>query len=1320
MDEMPLRAGKKKSTNLMQQQASNSSKPSTRFESTIRMKELPNSVTLTSESDDEEQDDEGKLIMRKVSTQRQLQSKACIKEGYLQKQASMSFQRSRSRYFKLRPRRLYFAKHENSEIFDELDLTDSSVAEKSTKKVNCTFSIIGPNYNIILCAESRKEMDEWISAIKAVQAREFYSPHQVYMDNFSDGHNWYAYTHNRPTYCNVCREVLSGVMNHGLSCDVCKFKAHKRCAAKATNGCKWTTLATVGKHVIEDEDGLWIPHQWLEGNLPVSAKCVVCDKTCGSVLRMQDWRCLWCRSVVHTSCKSQLGVKCPIGSCKLSIVPPTAINSDSDDYWQAVPSSNCTSPLLVFVNSKSGDNQGVKFLRRFRQFLNPAQVFDLMCSGPQIGLQMFRKFDMFRILICGGDGSVGWVLSEMDKLKLSSKAQVGVLPLGTGNDLAQVMGWGNMCDDDTQVPSIIERYERASAKLLDRWSVLTYEGKLPLTIPTVVDEALDHKVLQLPMTQYEHTVADHLSTILNSDKTSKVVNSASVLCETVKDFVAKVGQEKSGDDELPLKCQKLEEKLASLINTLSTERRLAELEQQREEEGIVLPCSVPSCDAESSMRDKSVADRMEVENVSKILEDLPLSLPLDAARDQIPGVVLTTDDSSSNEITLSKSGATKEAEDIVRKDKLMKRTKVFEQRSQLMLRANSLKKAVRQIIEYAENALDDQNHPGLQKKLSVPYEEEESVPLVKTSFVDSQQEDVTSAAKEALKIDTSPSLLLPPTARPMSKSAPSTPTTIHEAPMFEKYTRQSSVSPNPTRASAATRREGLSSHSIREISSFSQKKSFSTPINPLYSAHSRNSFLSRVLLANADALCAPATPLLQTDDSVFNSLFSEKCVMNNYIGIGLDAKITLDFHRKREENPKKCSRTKNRVWYGMLATKEFAVKTYKNLEQRIKLECDGHHIPLPALQGIVVLNIPSYAGGANFWGSKSANEIFLAPSYNDKVLEVVAVFSTVQLGMAIVVPDGVLQQHRIAQCRSVKITILGDEPVPMQTDGEAWLQPPGIVKIKHKNRVQMLARDRRLEVALKSWEEKQWDRSQQSNFELLTDNEVFMVGQIAETATAIAASVNESIGDDVSLKEELLPSVSTLLRLNVKLRPQGRVTKMAGHHLVAEFVVVVLDLEAQLDAILSRRAQDLGHDLAEKFDNWIGWLRREIKKIKQIKWLSQVEQNNAEFAESIPHSSKQMNRNSSGMFKIFKKSSSKKEKTSLDSDASSWSSDEVVSWLDLHHLQDCKEAFIRNDVQGRQLVKLEASKLKDLGVTKPEQIKRVLSAVKELHDPSNH
>lgn len=37
---------------------------------------------------------------------------------------------------------------------------------------------------------------------------------------------------------------------------------------------------------------------------------------------------------------------------------------------------------------------------------------------------------------------------------------------------------------------------------------------------------------------------------------------------------------------------------------------------------------------------------------------------------------------------------------------------------------------------------------------------------------------------------------------------------------------------------------------------------------------------------------------------------------------------------------------------------------------------------------------------------------------------------------------------------------LGEEGVPIQVDGEAWTQPPGIVRIVHKNRVQMLCRNR--------------------------------------------------------------------------------------------------------------------------------------------------------------------------------------------------------------------------------------------------------------------
>ena len=81
--------------------------------------------------------------------------------------------------------------------------------------------------------------------------------------------------------------------------------------------------------------------------------------------------------------------------------------------------------------------------------------------------------------------------------------------------------------------------------------------------------------------------------------------------------------------------------------------------------------------------------------------------------------------------------------------------------------------------------------------------------------------------------------------------------------------------------------------------------------------------------------------------------------MNNYFGIGLDAKIALEFHQKREDHPEKCrSRTKNMMWFGVLGGKEILARTYRNLEQRVTLDCDGRRIPLPNLQGIVVLNIP--------------------------------------------------------------------------------------------------------------------------------------------------------------------------------------------------------------------------------------------------------------------------------------------------------------------------------------------------------------------------
>ena len=45
------------------------------------------------------------------------------------------------------------------------------------------------------------------------------------------------------------------------------------------------------------------------------------------------------------------------------------------------------------------------------------------------------------------------------------------MPLGTGNDMARVLGWGAQATDEEKIPQILAEMEQSSFKLLDRWSV---------------------------------------------------------------------------------------------------------------------------------------------------------------------------------------------------------------------------------------------------------------------------------------------------------------------------------------------------------------------------------------------------------------------------------------------------------------------------------------------------------------------------------------------------------------------------------------------------------------------------------------------------------------------------------------------------------------------------------------------------------------------------------------------------------------------------------------------------------------------------------
>ncbi|XP_028753744.1 diacylglycerol kinase 1 [Neltuma alba] len=132
-------------------------------------------------------------------------------------------------------------------------------------------------------------------------------------------------------------------------------------------------------------------------------------------------------------------------------------------------------PLLVFLNKKSGAQRGDSLRTRLNILLNPVQVFELSSSqGPEVGLYLFRKVPHFRVLVCGGDGTVGWVLNAIDKQNFVSPPPVAILPAGTGNDLARVLSWGgglSSVERQGGLCTFLQHIEQAAVTILDRWKV---------------------------------------------------------------------------------------------------------------------------------------------------------------------------------------------------------------------------------------------------------------------------------------------------------------------------------------------------------------------------------------------------------------------------------------------------------------------------------------------------------------------------------------------------------------------------------------------------------------------------------------------------------------------------------------------------------------------------------------------------------------------------------------------------------------------------------------------------------------------------------
>ncbi|KAF0897715.1 hypothetical protein E2562_000431 [Oryza meyeriana var. granulata] len=202
----------------------------------------------------------------------------------------------------------------------------------------------------------------------------------------------------------------------------------------------------------------------------------------------------------------------------------------------------------------------------------------------------------------------------------------------------------------------------------------------------------------------------------------------------------------------------------------------------------------------------------------------------------------------------------------------------------------------------------------------------------------------------------------------------------------------------------------------------------------------------------------------------------------NYFSMGMDAEVSYGFHSERKKNPEKFkNQLTNQGTYAKVGLKQgwfFASLSHpssRNIAQLAKVkimkragspwqELNIHH----SIRSIVCLNLPSFSGGLNPWGTPGTRKVeerdLTAPFVDDGLIEVVG-FRDAWHGLVLLAPNG--HGTRLAQAHRIRFEFHqgAANHTFMRVDGEPWKQPlpkdddTVVVEISHLGQVTMLANE---------------------------------------------------------------------------------------------------------------------------------------------------------------------------------------------------------------------------------------------------------------------